>query len=126
MSPQAITTDQAPAAIGPYSQAVKSGNLLFVSGQLPIDPATGELLKGDIQAQTARVIQNITAILEAAGSNLDKVVKTEVYLADINNFAAVNETYATFFSQSKPARQAMQVAALPKGAAIEISCIAEV
>ena len=126
MSPQAITTGQAPAAIGPYSQAVKAGNLLFVSGQLPIVPATGELLEGDIQAQTALVIENIAVILEAAGSNLDKVVKTEVYLADINDFAAVNETYGTFFNQSKPARQAMQVAALPKNAAIEISCIAEV
>ena len=123
---KAIATDKAPAAIGRYSQAVRAGEMLFVSGQIPLDPANGEMVAGDIQAQTKRVLNNIKEILIASGSSLEQVIKTEVYLTDINDFAAMNETYGEFFDQNKPARQAMEVAALPRNAAIEISCIAAV
>jgi len=123
---KAIATDKAPAAIGPYSQAVRAGEMLFVSGQIPLDPANGEMVAGDIQAQTKRVLNNIKEILIASGSSLEQVIKTEVYLTDINDFAAMNETYGEFFDQNKPARQAMEVAALPRNTAIEISCIAAV
>lgn len=121
---QAVSTPSAPAAIGPYSQAIKAGSLLFVSGQIPIDPATGNMVDGDVGAQTHRVFQNITAILEAAGTTLDDVVRTTVYLADMNDFGAMNAVYATYFSSPAPARATVQAARLPKDARVEIDVIA--
>ena len=121
---KAIHTDKAPAAIGPYSQAVQAGELIFVSGQIPIDPATGEFAGEDIATQTRRSLTNIKNILEAAGSGMDKVVKTTVLLADIGDFAAMNEVYAEFFTEPFPARAAFQVAAIPKGALVEIEAVA--
>ena len=119
-----ISTDRAPSAIGPYSQAVKPGNLLFVSGQLPLDPKTGQLIEGDIQKKTATVIENIRAILEESGSNLKSVLKATIFLIDISDFSAVNDIYSRYFADSLPARSAVQVAALPKGADIEMEVIA--
>jgi len=121
---QAIATDQAPKAIGPYSQAIKAGTLLYCSGQIPLDPATGTLVEGDIATQTRRVFANIDAILSAAGVSFDRVVKTTVFLADMNDFAAMNEVYATYFSSPAPARSTVAAAGLPKGARIEIEVIA--
>ena len=121
---EAISTPAAPAAIGPYSQAIKAGSLLFVSGQIPIDPATGQMVAGDTAAQTHRVIQNIKEILTAGGSSLDSVVRTTVYLADMNDFAAMNEVYATYFTSPAPARATVQAARLPKDARVEIDVIA--
>ncbi len=122
---QRINTDNAPAAIGPYSQAIDSGHgLIFVSGQLPIDPATGAFPEGGIQAQTRQSLTNAKAILEAAGLGLDNVVKTTVFLADMGDFAAMNEIYAQFFKEPFPARSAVAVKTLPKGALVEIECIA--
>lgn len=122
---QKISTEKAPKAIGPYSQAVKSGELIFVSGQLPVDPLTGKIIEGDIQAMSERVIDNIEAILLAAGSGLDKVVRTDVFLIDLKDFAKMNEIYAERFTgEVLPARQTIQVAGLPLGSPIEISCIA--
>ncbi|HHY60803.1 MAG TPA: RidA family protein [Clostridia bacterium] len=120
---QQVTTNQAPAAIGPYSQAVKVGQFVFTSGQLGLDPETGQLA-GDIQAQTRLALLNLQKVLEAAGSGLDQVVKTTVFLADINDFAAMNEVYATFFQGVPPARSAIQAANLPKGALVEIEAVA--
>jgi len=120
---RAVSTDEAPAAIGPYSQGIRCGNLLFISGQLPIDPASGELVTGSIQDKTLRVIENIRAIAEAAGAGLQDVLKTTVFLKDMNDFTAVNTVYAEFFPASPPARAAIQVAALPKDADIEIEAI---
>ena len=120
-----IRTSNAPAAIGPYSQAVEVGNLVFVSGQLPIDPATGNFAEGGIQGLTRQSILNAKSILETAGSGLDKVVKTTVFLADMADFAAMNEVYAQYFSKPFPARSAVAVKTLPKGATVEIECIAE-
>ena len=120
----AIHTDLAPAAIGPYSQAVKAGNTVYVSGQLPIDPATGAFAGADITAQTRQSLTNIKAILEANGMTMANVVKTTVLLEDISEFAAMNAVYAEFFSEPYPARAAYQVAALPKAAKIEIEAIA--
>jgi 2-iminobutanoate/2-iminopropanoate deaminase len=120
----AVSTEKAPKAIGPYSQAVRSGQLLFVSGQIPIDPATGNLIAGDIAAMTHRVFANIREILAAAGASLDQVVRTTVFLADMNDFAAMNEVYATYFSQPAPARSTVQAARLPKDARVEIDVIA--
>lgn len=119
----AITADGAPPAIGPYSQAVRSGDLLFVSGQIPLDPATGQLVDGDVSAQTHRVLQSLDAIVRAAGATLDDVVKTTVYLADMNDFVAMNRVYATWFADPAPARAAVQVARLPKDAQVEIDAI---
>ncbi|MHB1652052.1 MAG: RidA family protein [Desulfitobacteriaceae bacterium] len=119
-----VTTNEAPSAIGPYSQAIKAGNLVFVSGQLPLDPTTGQFPVGDIKVLTTQSIKNLSAILQEAGSDLKNVVKTTVFLKDMNDFAAVNEVYASFFSDPAPARSAVQVAALPKDAAIEIEAIA--
>ncbi len=121
---QAISTTSAPAAIGPYSQAIKAGGMLFVSGQIPTDPATGTLVAGDIAAQTRRVFQNIGEILKAAGSSFESVVRTTVYLKDMNDFAAMNEVYGTYFSAPAPARATVQVARLPKDAMVEIDVIA--
>jgi len=118
-----VATEEAPAAIGPYSQGMLCGNLLFISGQLPIDPASGELVSGSIEEKTHRVIQNIRAIAEAAGGGLEDVVKTTVFLKDMNDFGAMNSVYAEYFTETPPARAAIQVAALPKGADIEIEAI---
>ena len=121
---QAVSTPSAPAAIGPYSQAIKAGNLLFLSGQVPIDPATGQLVADDIAQQTRRVFENLGAILEAAGLSFDAVVRTTVYLLDMNEFAAMNEVYATFFSAPAPARATVQVSRLPRDARVEIDAVA--
>ena len=124
MSNTAIHTPNAPAAIGPYSQAIEAGSTIYVSGQLPIDPATGAFPEG-IQAQTKQSLTNVKAILEAAGLSMDSVVKTTVFLSDMNNFGAMNEVYATFFTEgSYPARSAVEVARLPKDALVEIEVIA--
>lgn len=124
MSKQAIATPTAPAAIGPYSQGVTAGGTAYVSGQLPIDPATGAFAGEDAAAQARQSLANIRAILAAAGLTMDDVAKTTVYLADIADFAAVNEAYAEFFSAPFPARAAFQVAALPRGAKVEIEAVA--
>lgn len=122
---QAIHTEKAPKAIGPYSQAIKVGNLVFASGQVPIVPATGEFVEGGIKEQTRQSLTNAKAILEEAGTSLSKVVKTTVYLSDMANFAAMNEVYAEFFAQPYPARSAVAVKTLPKNALVEVECIAE-
>ena len=124
MSNLAIHTDNAPAAIGPYSQAVKAGDLVFVSGQLPVDPATGAFAGSDIATQTRQSLTNVKSILEAAGSSLADVVKTTVLLADIADFAAMNAVYAEFFSDPFPARACFAVKALPKAALVEIEAVA--
>ena len=122
---KAINTDKAPAAIGPYSQAIDSGKgLIFLSGQIPIDPATGAFAEGGIKEQTRQSLLNAQAILNAAGLSLANVVKTTVFLADMGDFAAMNEVYAQFFTEPFPARSAVAVKALPKGALVEIECIA--
>ncbi|MCR4658552.1 MAG: RidA family protein [Lachnospiraceae bacterium] len=121
---QAIHTENAPAAIGPYSQAIKAENTIYVSGQLPVDPATGEFAGDDIKTQTRQSLENIKNILEKAGAGMENVVKTTVLLADIGDFAAMNEVYATFFKEPFPARAAFQVAAVPKGAKVEIEAVA--
>lgn len=121
---EAVVTAGAPKAIGPYSQAVRIGNLLFCSGQIPLDPATGELVAGDIAAQTRRVFANLGAVLAEAGLGFEAVAKTTVYLADMKDFAAMNEVYATYFSQPAPARSTIQAAALPRNARVEIDIIA--
>jgi 2-iminobutanoate/2-iminopropanoate deaminase len=115
-----IQTDNAPAAIGPYSQAIKAGGLVFVSGQIPIDPQTGQFVPGGIAEQTERVLKNLAAVLEAAGSSLDRVVKTTVFLADMKEFSGMNEVYATFFSSPPPARATVAAAGLPRDARVEI------
>ena len=120
----AISTEKAPAAIGPYSQAVQAGNTVYVSGQLPIDPANGAFAGEDIRAQTRQSLTNIRSILEAVGADMSKVVKTTVLLKNIADFAAMNEVYAEFFAAPYPARAAFQVAALPKDALVEIECVA--
>ena len=124
MSKIAIHTDNAPAAIGPYSQAIEAGNTIYVSGQLPIDPATGAFAGADITAQTRQSLNNIKAILAEAGADMSNVVKTTVLLADIADFAAMNAVYAEFFTAPFPARAAFQAAALPKHALVEIECVA--
>ena len=121
----AISTTNAPAAIGPYSQAIKVGELVFVSGQLPIDPATGAFAEGGIKELTRQSLTNMKAILEEAGTSLANVVKTTVFLADMNDFAAMNEVYAEFFAAPFPARSAVAIKTLPKGALVEIECIAQ-
>lgn len=119
-----IASPGAPAAIGPYSQAVRAGGLLFVSGQIPLDPATGLVVEGGIGAQAVRVLDSLRAILDAAGSGLDRVVKTTVFLTDLGDFAEVNAVYARYFPESPPARATVQVAALPRGVGIEIEAVA--
>ncbi len=121
---QIITTTAAPAAIGPYSQAVVAQGFLFVSGQIPIDPATGNLVEGDIEAQTERVLQNLSAIVEAAGSGMDRVVKTTVYLKDMGEFARMNSAYGRFFPSEAPARATVEVARLPRDVRVEMDLIA--
>jgi 2-iminobutanoate/2-iminopropanoate deaminase len=121
---RAISSPNAPKAIGPYSPAIRAGQLLFVSGQVPIDPATGELIQGDLQAQTRRVLDNIGALLEAGSLTFADVVRTTVFLADMGDFAAMNEVYATYFPSPAPARATVQVSRLPKDARIEIDVIA--
>jgi 2-iminobutanoate/2-iminopropanoate deaminase len=121
---QAIATASAPKAVGPYSQAIRAGSLVFVSGQVPIDPVTGNLIEGDIVAQTRRAFQNVGEILKAGGASFDHVVKTTVFLADMNDFAAMNEVYGTFFAPPFPARATVQVARLPRDARIEVDVIA--
>lgn len=123
---EAVKTTGAPAAIGPYSQGIKTdaGKMIFTAGQIPLDPATGQLVTGDIKVQTRRVFENIKAVLEAGGGSLANVVKTTVFLADFNDFAAMNEAYAEFFPNNPPARTTIQAAGLPKNARIEIDTIA--
>lgn len=121
-----VSTENAPGAIGPYSQAVKTGNMVFCSGQIPIDPATGEFVSTDVAEQTEQVLKNLSAVLEAAGTSLNSVVKTTVFLADMNDFTAMNEVYAKYFSDNKPARATVQAARLPRDARVEIECIAVV
>ncbi|HTL02679.1 MAG TPA: RidA family protein [Vicinamibacterales bacterium] len=121
---QPISTPSAPAALGPYSQAIRAGQFLFVSGQVPIDPATGNLVTGTIADQARRALQNVGEILKAGGSSFSQVVRTTVYLADLADFPAMNEVYATFFTAPQPARSTIQAAKLPKDARIEIDVIA--
>lgn len=119
-----IHTDNAPAAIGPYSQAIEAGNMVFASGQIPIDPATGNFVEGGIKEQTRQSLTNAQNILKEAGTDLQHVVKTTVFLSDMDNFDAMNEVYAEFFAQPFPARSAVAVKTLPKGALVEVECIA--
>lgn len=119
-----VQTDNAPKAIGPYSQAIKAGEFLFTAGQIPLDPATGKLVEGDIRVQARRVLDNLVAVLEAAGTSTTKVVKTTCFLADMADFPAFNEVYSEFFAATKPARSTVQVAQLPLGAKVEVECIA--
>ncbi len=121
-----VSTSSAPAAIGPYSQAILDGGLAYLSGQIPLDPATGQLVTGDITVQTERVFENLKAVLAACGSSLGQVLKTTVCLADMAEFAAMNEVYAKFMGEHKPARSTIQAAGLPRGARVEIDCIAKV
>ncbi len=121
-----IHTDNAPRALGPYSQAVQAGSFLFTSGQVGIDPATGKLVEGDIQGQTRRVMENLKAVLQAAGCDFGQVVKSTVFLADMQDFAAFNTVYGSYFSAQPPARSTFQVAALPLGARVEIEMVAEI
>jgi 2-iminobutanoate/2-iminopropanoate deaminase len=120
----AVSTASAPKALGPYSQAIRAGQFLFVSGQVPVDPATGELISGSIAEQTRRALQNVAEILSAGGASFQHVVRTTVYLADLSDFGAMNEVYATFFTAPQPARSTIQAARLPKDARIEIDVIA--
>lgn len=119
-----ISTDAAPAAVGPYSQAVRSGDMLFCAGQIPLDPKTGQIISQDIGEQTRRVLENISAVLEAAGMTFEHVVKTTIFLTDLGDFQVVNELYGSYFKQTPPARSTVQVSALPKGANVEIEVIA--
>jgi 2-iminobutanoate/2-iminopropanoate deaminase len=121
---ESISTKQAPAAIGPYSQAIKAGGMVFLSGQIPLDPATGQMITGDVTAQTERVLQNLAAVLDAAGCTFDDVVRTTIFLTNLGDFQVVNETYAKRFGANPPARATVQVAALPRGAMVEIDAIA--
>lgn len=124
MDRRVITTERAPAAIGPYSQAVGSGDFVFCSGQVPLDAASGELIEGSVSDQTRRCLENLAAVVEAAGSDLGRVVKVTAYLTDMQDFPAFNEVYGEFFAQDPPARATVGVASLPKGARVEVECIA--
>ncbi|MGN6756394.1 MAG: RidA family protein [Thermomicrobiales bacterium] len=124
MGKEVVATSGAPAAIGPYSQAIRVQGLLFTAGQIPLDPATGKLVAGDIRAQTTRVLENLEALLTSAGSSLGDVVKTTCFLANLDDFAAFNEVYAQFFTTQPPARSTVQAARLPAGAQVEVECIA--
>ena len=120
-----VVTDKAPGAIGPYSQAIKCAGMVYTAGQIALDPATGKIVEGDVSAQTERVMQNLQAVLEAAGSSFDQVVKTTCFLQDLNDFASFNEVYGRYFSSNRPARSTVQVAKLPAGSLVEVECIAE-
>ena len=122
---ETIIAPKAPAALGPYSAAIKVGELIFTSGQIPADPASGELVRGGIAEQTEQSLKNLSAVLEAAGSGLDQVIKTTCFLTDMADFAAFNAAYGKYFSEHKPARSTVAVKALPKGALVEIECVAE-
>ena len=124
MKREPIATDRAPAAVGPYSQAVRFGNMVFTAGQLGMDPQAGALVKGGVAAQTRQALTNLQAVLEAAGTSMDNVVKTTVFLQDIGDFQAMNEVYTQFFGEAPPARSAVQVAALPLGGLVEIEAVA--
>ncbi|PIV24394.1 MAG: hypothetical protein COZ69_01355 [Deltaproteobacteria bacterium CG_4_8_14_3_um_filter_45_9] len=124
MGKRVIQTEKAPKAIGPYSQAIQAGNFLFLSGQIPLDPKTGELVKGDIRQQTQQVLENIKGVMESQGLGMEDVVKVTIFLKDIGNFNQVNEIYSTYFPSSPPARSTVEVAKLPKDADIEIEAIA--
>ncbi len=124
MNKQVISTTDAPKAIGPYEQAIKVGEFVYASGQIPLDPKTGNVVEGDIRIQTRRAMDNLKAVLEAAGSSLDRVVKTTVFLKNIGDFAAMNEVYAEYLGAAKPARSTVAVADLPRGALVEIDLIA--
>jgi 2-iminobutanoate/2-iminopropanoate deaminase len=124
MTKEIVSTDQAPRAIGPYSQAVKACKLVFLSGQIPLDPVSGELVAGTIEDQTARVMENLKAVLAACQLSLADIVKTTIFLTDMADFAKVNAVYGSYFSQQPPARSTVQVAALPKGARVEIEAVA--
>ena len=124
MDLRTVTTEKAPKAIGPYSQAIVSGDLIFTAGQIGLDPVTGDIVGGEIKLQTARVLDNLAAVLEAAGSGLDRVVKCTVFLADFAEFEAMNEVYAQRFGQHRPARSTVGTSALPRGARVEIECVA--
>jgi 2-iminobutanoate/2-iminopropanoate deaminase len=121
---EAVRTDRAPGAVGPYSQAVKAGRTVWVSGQIPLDPATGTLVAGDVEAQTRQVMRNLGAILEEAGSGFDRVVKATIYLTDLGDFDVVNRAYAEFMPSPPPARVCVQVSRLPRGASVEIDAVA--
>jgi 2-iminobutanoate/2-iminopropanoate deaminase len=123
---EVVATENAPGAIGPYSQAIKANGMVFCSGQIPIDPTTGQFVSDDVAGQTEQVFKNLEAVLKAAGSGLEKVVKTTVFLADMNDFAAMNDVYARFFTENKPARATVQAARLPRDARVEVECIATV
>ncbi len=124
MDRRVVSTPRAPAAIGPYSQAIRSGNLIFCAGQAALDPATGKLIEGGIQEQTRRVLQNLSAVLEAGGSSMSRIVKTTVFMVNLDDFKAMNEVYAQFFPSAPPARSTVQVSRLPAGALVEIEAIA--
>jgi 2-iminobutanoate/2-iminopropanoate deaminase len=119
-----ISTNEAPVAVGPYSQAVRAGSLVFCAGQIPLDPKTAQIVSQDISEQTRRVLNNITAVLKAEGLTFEQIVKTTIFLTDLNDFQTVNEIYASYFKQAPPARSTIQVSALPKGARVEIEAIA--
>jgi 2-iminobutanoate/2-iminopropanoate deaminase len=121
---ETVITENAPGAIGPYSQAIKAGGMVFCSGQIPIDPKTGEFVSQVVSEQTEQVLLNLSEVLKAAGSSLDNVVKTTVFLSDMNDFAEMNEVYSKFFNENKPARATVQAARLPRDAKVEIDCIA--
>jgi reactive intermediate/imine deaminase len=123
MSRQPVATDQAPAAIGPYSQAVRSGNLVFLSGQIPLDPSTGQLVEGDIATQTRRVFDNLSAVCAAAGGSLEQVVRVGIYVVELGDFAAVNAVLAEYFASPYPARSTIEVSGLPRGARVEVDAI---
>ena len=125
MAKSVVSTNNAPQAIGPYSQGIKLGNVVYTAGQIPLDPATGKIVEGGISEQAERVLKNVQGVLEAAGSSLDRAVKTTCFLANLDDFAAFNEVYARFFTSMAPARSTVQVAKLPAGALVEVECIAE-
>ena len=126
MERRVVSTDRAPAAVGPYSQAIVSNGWVWVSGQIPLDPVTGAMVEGDVAAQARRSLENVSAVLRAAGSSMDRVVRATVYLVSMDDFAAVNAVYATFFREAPPARACVEVRRLPKDARVEIDAVAEI